>query len=181
MEPDEADILEGCRAGDRAAWTALVDRYGARILKALQARLRGTDPGALDECFQGFWVRLMSGDRLKGVDPGRPLGPYLVAAALNFSRSHLAREARRRGTPLQDLPDPGRDPAEAAGLADTQDRVKRVLQELSPRDRLLLTLVDVDGLPHERVARALGVTTHSVATLLGRARERLKSRWEGKS
>lgn len=165
-------LLAGCRRGDRKAWELLLERYGPTVLATLRSRA----PREAEDLFQGFWVHLIEnrGERLKGADPDRPLGPYLVTIALNLCRREMG---RRRGVPLEEglaPADPSPGPAESSALAEERAGLREALSGLSPRDRLLLTLIEVDGLPHARVAETLGVATDSVSALLGRARKRLK-------
>ncbi len=155
----------------------LLDRYGPMVLAALRARA----PREAEDLFQRFWVHLLE-KGLAGADPTRPLGPYLVTIALNLCRKEMG---RRRGVPLEEagmLPDPGPGPADEAVLAEDRSGLREALSTLSPRDRLILTLVEMHGLPQARVAEALGVAPDSVSTLVGRARKRLRERLDsGKS
>ena len=50
------------------------------------------------------------------------------------------------------------------------------MQALSPRDRLVLEMAAVEGLPEGKMAEALGVAPASVHSLLARARRRLASK-----
>lgn len=172
--PSDAEILQRCRSGDRSAWAALVRSQGPAVLSALNAALRGRSRQEIEDLFQEFWVRLMENGatRLSGVDPGRPLGPWMVTVALNLARRRLA-------APLApSLESGGEAPAPEPEPAGDLDGVLQQMEELPPRDRLVLELAGVQGLPPERVARALGVAPQSVHVLLSRARERLRQRLE---
>jgi RNA polymerase sigma factor (sigma-70 family) len=48
------------------------------------------------------------------------------------------------------------------------------LRALAPRDQLLLRLIYQDGLSYADTARLLGVSPHSIAPLLQRARARFR-------
>ena len=120
-------------------------------------------------------MRLMEngGARLDGTDPARPLKPWLVTVALNLARRRLAGP---KPVPLD------RDP-EAPGPVPEGDLAAALegMESLSPRDRLVLDLAGIRGLPPERVAAALGVSPDSVRGLLSRARARLREKVSGKS
>ena len=89
----------------------------------------------------------------------------------------MSRRSWREGAPSPGLPAPSSDPARPLIQAEEAARVERALSELAPRDRLILRLAEVEGLPHARIAQALGVEAPSVSALLGRARGRLRERF----
>lgn len=153
-----------------------MDLHGPAVLAALRVRA-GRDRA--EDLFQAFWAKLMEPGRLDGKDPAGSLRSYLVAAALNLCRDHWAAEALRR-TPgpneAPEPPDPGPAPDGPLEEQEIRDAVRGALEALSPRDRLILTLGEVEGLPHTRIAEALGVAPASVSTLLDRARKRLAVR-----
>lgn len=172
----DAELLSACRAGDREAWAALIARHGPAVLRVV--RRMGGD----EDLAQELWTRLMedSARRLEGVDPERPFRPWLVAAALNLCRRRLSEE-KRRGLSLEEawaLPSPGGGPEATLQKEERRKAVAEALEGLSGRDRLLLTLVEVQGIPHAEAARILGVAASSVGTLLARAKGRLKERLE---
>ena len=149
------------------------------MLASIREYLRGTASQETNDLFQEVWIRLMEdrGRRLAGVDPSRPLTPWLVVVSVNHCRARLGRS--RSGLPLAAasvLPSSEPTPVEAAVLAESCREAKEGLSELSPRDRLILKLSEVEGVPQEKIARILGVEPRSVSTLLGRARERLRRR-----
>jgi RNA polymerase sigma factor (sigma-70 family) len=178
MSASDAEILAGCRAGDPRAWAALVDRHGPLLLRALQVRFRS--PQDAEEAFQDLWVHLMQdgGRRLRTIDAGRPLGPYLLAVSLHLSRRRS--RSAKKAQPLADAGpvDPRPAPPDALVARELRTEIGEALERLSPRDRLILRLGEVEGLPHALIGKAVGVASASVSALLGRARERLRTRLE---
>ena len=170
----DPELLAGCLAGQTGDWAVLVERHGPALFRALRVRFRR--PQEAEECLQEVWVHLLEdgGRRLRGIDPDRPLGPYLTSVALNLARRR--RTEAHRPPPERSLPAPFPDPAEAMAQGERGDALNAALATLSPRDRLILLLAEVDGLPHARIAEAIGVAPQSVSALLGRALGRLGSR-----
>jgi RNA polymerase sigma factor (sigma-70 family) len=52
--------------------------------------------------------------------------------------------------------------------------LREILTRLSPREREVLTLVKVEGLPERQVARQLGITTEELQSLLEKTISRLR-------
>jgi len=81
---------------------------------------------------------------------------------------------RRRDSPLED-PDRIRD---AQGLDPTlRHDVTRVLSDLSPDQRAILVLRDLEGLSEAEAAEVLDVARGTIKSRLNRAREAFRKRW----
>jgi RNA polymerase sigma-70 factor (ECF subfamily) len=93
--------------------------------------------------------------------------PYLFRIAINLLRD------RWRGRQEAQLPDDF-DETRASDI-DTQLEVQRVMRALKPRERELLWLAYVEGMTHQEIAIATGLTALSVRPLLFRARRKAAS------
>jgi len=90
----------------------------------------------------------------------------------------LANHRRKvRALPVAIVPDEP-DDVDPATLALDDDRVRRVLERLSARDRRVLLLVAWDGLDGAALAEVLGVSRGGADAALSRARARLRAAWE---
>jgi RNA polymerase sigma-70 factor (ECF subfamily) len=101
--------------------------------------------------------------------------PYLFRIATNLLRD--------RWRTRQDAQWPeGFDQSHSHDV-DTQLDIRRVMQALKPRERELLWLAYVEGMSHQEIATATGLTALSIRPLLFRARRRAASllRPEGKT
>ncbi len=85
-----ADLVWAARAGDAAAWDALVDRFGSRVRAVARAyRLGKADA---DDVFQVTWLRLVANlDSIR--DPER-VGAWLVTTASHECLRLLRRAGR---------------------------------------------------------------------------------------
>ena len=171
--PSDAEILAGCRAGDRRAWAALVDRHGPSVLAALGSALHGRSRQEIEDLSQETWARILEdgGRRLERVDPDLPFGPWIVTVALNLARRRL----RSVTLPSARIA-PAESPLEILERRDELEAALEGMRALSPRDRLVLEMAAVEGLPEGKMAEALGVAPASVHSLLARARRRLASK-----
>src|SRR3954469_15458599 len=95
--PEVEQLVESARAGDAAAWDALVDRY-LPLVTAVIRRLRLSASDA-DDVNQTVWLRLV--ENLDGLREPQALPGWLATTA----RNEGLRLIKRRG---RDLPvDPG--------------------------------------------------------------------------
>jgi RNA polymerase sigma-70 factor (ECF subfamily) len=66
------------------------------------------------------------------------------------------------------------DPETAAGTADDRHRLVEALAGLPDQMRMVVVLRDVYDMPHEEIARELGITQTAAKVRLHRARRRLR-------
>ncbi len=67
-------------------------------------------------------------------------------------------------------------PEARAAHRELGEALAAALSELSPRDRAVLLLRDVEGLPYEEMARVLDVPLGTLKAMLHRARDRARAR-----
>lgn len=96
---------------------------------------------------------------------------YLFRIATNLMRDRMRRSHRWRFGAMPETT--GRTP-ETRYL----DRIDahRALSEMKPKQRALLWLAYVEGLPHKDIAEMLGIASTSVRVMLARARKKLMTR-----
>jgi RNA polymerase sigma-70 factor (ECF subfamily) len=103
-----------------------------------------------------------------------------VKAYLLMIARHLYTDGRRRDWRAAELdaamPDPAPDPEAAASGREELAGVLRALQELSEPDRAALLLSAREGLSHEEIAAALGLSVTAVKVKIHRARLKLSER-----
>lgn len=158
LEP--ADLVARIRAGDRAAWTALTDRY-TPLLWSIARSMRLTTPDAAD-AVQTTWLRLV--ERLDSVREPERIGSWLATCIRRECLAVLRRGARTvvRET-WDDLPDSA-EPPDQALLRDERDTALwRAFQTLHPRCQRLLRVLMTDPAPsYVDVSAALGMPVGSI-------------------
>lgn len=182
MEPapdrDELGLIAAARAGDRAAFTALVERCD-RALRLFVAA-RAWDRDQLDEVVQATWVAAW-----QGLDGWRGEGAF-AAWLCGIARNHLRRSAderRRRGVPaeqvLAGLAAVAADDADGDADAARLLRLDGCLARLEPRLRSMLLAHDRDGEPLADLARRFRIDRGRIASALWRARALLRGCVDG--
>lgn len=172
---EDADLVLQARDGDARAFEALVRRHYRAAFAVARARLDG--PMDAEDVVQDAFVRAL--ERLDHCDPGRFAG-WLLAIVRN--RAHNARiyEARRRGVDPQDAQLPSSAEDEAEGLRRVERRELREALEsamtaLSPVQREVLLLHDLEGMKHAEIADTVGVSVGMSRYHLMQARRRMRA------
>jgi len=177
-ELDAADIelVDRCRAGDTAAFGALVSRHEQVVLR-VAARIVGEDDSAdvAQDTFLRAFHRL---DRFRAESTFRA---WLLQIARNSALDALAARRRRPATD-EDMDawddDDGiagvsRTPAQALDEGERRDRLRTKLSMLTEQHRAVLVLRELEGLSYDEIADVTGTPLGSVKGRLYRARNEL--------
>lgn len=119
-----------------------------------------------DDVLQETYLRFLS--RHPAGLPSHQSRPYLFRIATNLLRDRwrACREAQWPEGFDHSLSN------DHANHMDTQLDMRRVMQALKPRERQLLWLAYVEGMSHQEIASATGLTALSIRPLLFRARSK---------
>ncbi|HXL10152.1 MAG TPA: RNA polymerase sigma factor [Gemmatimonadales bacterium] len=170
-EQDEAALVARVRAGDRAAFGVLAERYAGVARRVARAVLG--DPDDADDAAQDGLLSALV--KLDQYDPRRPFGPWLLRIVANAATDRRRRRKVRRVEQL--------DPALVAGGARPDAtterralsaRLRAALAELSHRRRMAVVLFDVEGYSHAEIAGILGIPEGTVRSEVFHARRRLR-------
>jgi RNA polymerase sigma-70 factor, ECF subfamily len=169
--PADGVLLARVRAGEEAAFRALVARHCPRLI-AVARRMLGGEAEAEDVA-QETLVRLWRNRESLDV-PADGLGGWLYRVTSNLCLDRLRARRPSSEDGLDTLtvpPEQGRD-LEQRQLAA---RVDQSLQQLPERQRLALVLCHYEGLDMASAGDILGVSVEAVESLLARARRTLKA------
>ena len=169
---EEAALIERVRARDADAFDTLVRRYLRRAY-AVAYRILNHREDAEDLVQDVFVVVLEKIDRF---ERGRPFGPWffriLVNRALNVRRARRVRSA----TVLTEHVEDGRGgPHVEAERADVREHFQRAVMAMPERRRMIVQLIDVDGLETAEVAAMFGIAAGTVRWHLHEARVALRA------
>ncbi len=169
----ESDWVRRARAGDDAAFSALVETYQAPIYN-LCYRMLG-DPGEAEDAAQESFLRAYA--QIGSYDPSRSFKTWLFSIANHHCIDRLR---RRRLTWLSidadDLPphpalqEPSPGPEELAARHETQAAMQALLKRLAPEDRSVIVMRYWYDLSYEEIAQATRTTVSAVKSRLHRAR-----------
>jgi len=198
---DESTLVAALRAGDEAAFAALLDAYGGPMRRLALSFVRNA--AVADEVVQEAWLGVLRGiERFEGRSS---LRTWLFTILANTARTRAQREAR--SVPFSSLddeaaggdsptvdpsrflnprfpggwttfPEPWDVPEERLLARETRARIEAAIAELPPAQRAVISLRDVEGWPAEEVCNVLGVSESNQRVLLHRARAKVRAALE---
>src|SRR5256712_8649188 len=121
---DEAELATRARAGDRAAFGRLVERFAPQARRVARAVLQ--DPHDADDAAQDAFLAALV--KLDQYDPRRPFGPWLMRIVANAATHRRRRRAVRQTEPLA--------PELAGGASPPGHRARRPVRGGRPRGPL---------------------------------------------
>jgi RNA polymerase sigma-70 factor (ECF subfamily) len=172
--PDERQLIQRLRRGERSALEQLVADHHPRIAR-LVSRLSGWTHET-DDLVQDVFVKALSGaGRFRG---DSRLSTWLTSIAVNVCRGHhrtrLLRAAFWKRWISQRVQPPHED---AAQPIEQRERVRRVTQAvrcLKSLYREVVVLHYLEGMSSDDIGRVLGVSRNTVEVRLHRARQVLR-------
>jgi RNA polymerase sigma-70 factor, ECF subfamily len=181
-ENDDLALIRAYLDGDAAAFDKLFGRYNQRI-RSVCTRYVGDGPVADDLVQDTFYNVLRTLDR---IDSGFNFSAWIHRIAVNLCHDELRRRTRTQqhvaagGDEVEEavlrLVDRDRQghPEAALEIAHLRQLVWDVAKRLPERQRMVLTLRELQGLSYASIARVMGISESAVETLLHRARKRFK-------
>ena len=162
-------------ARDELAFEAIVKRHGPMVVGVCRSVLR--DEADIDDAFQAtFLVLVKKAGSLRDADQ---LSPWLhgVARKVALQARAVASKRRVRETLGVEIEPAAPDPS--LGNAEHREMLASIhaeIDRLSPPERSVLLLCDLQGLSHQEAADQLGWPLGTVKARITRGRDRLRSR-----
>lgn len=177
MPTDLAALVTAAKAGDSGAFDALVEATYAETY-TLALRLTANEEDARD-VVQEAYLRAFKG--LKKFRGEAAFTTWMYRITANCAATLLARRNKHRHDDIDDqigLADerPDADPEQLADARLLRDDVDAALQHLPAGLRAVVMLRDVYDLPHDEIARELGISETAAKVRLHRARRQLRER-----
>lgn len=168
----DSQIVARVQRGDVAAFDALVRKYLPRALGMARRILLDTHDA--EDLVHDAFLRAL--DRIHTFDTRRPFAPWffrlLVNAGLNARKSRALRAAEWLPT---EIASSAEQPDEAVERQEIRERFSIALSRLPPRQRAVVTMFELDGLPTVEIATALGIAPETVRWHLSQARQTLRA------
>ncbi len=174
---DEQQAVELLRADEIRGLENLVARYQIRAVRA--AFLITRDAGLAEDVVQDAFVHAFRA--MRGFDASRPFEPWFMKSVINASIKAVQKSAR-----YVEYPDEETESVIARFLAiapsvesevesrDLEEQVWTALEELSPRQRAVITQRYFLGMTESEMADQSGRSKGTVKWLLSAARDRLR-------
>jgi len=166
----DSDLMARFATGDQAAARALTERLLPGVLALARRMLR--DNAEAEDVAQEAMMRLWKIAPTWEQDRARP-STWLYRVASNLCTDRLR---RRRGTGLDEIPEPEDDAASAQTLLEENDRaaaLNAAMTGLPERQRTALHLRHFEELSQGDVAEIMGTSVEAVESLLARGKRGL--------
>ena len=172
-----ASLVRQTLSGDSAAFEGVILRYERRVVR-LATKLLGVTEDAQDAAQEVF---LRAYKYLHRLDLQKPIDPWLMRMTVNVCRN-IGRNRQRRQNTFCHCENP---PAPAAretrcdpyrDVVEDQERqmLWKALNSLPEKERIAVTLRDIEGLSTSEVAAILETSESTVRSQISRARVRMK-------
>ncbi len=174
--PDDILLTRYCRQRDLTAFSTLIDRHQADLLRTANALL-GDSHAAQDAVQEGFLRLSRDAQQLLAKwRPGASLGAWLCTVVRNFCIDHLR---RRQAAPMTTLQDYHKETEETPATVVAENEANNVLwktvDSLPAMERAAIILRYRDGLSYQDIAERLDKTATHVGVLLHQALGRLRT------
>jgi RNA polymerase sigma-70 factor, ECF subfamily len=179
MEPTDAELIAAVLKGDTASFEPLIVKYSPRVFAA--ARRYARRESEIEDIVQEVWLK--SFQKLSSFRGDAPFEHWLMRLTVRTCYDFLRGHQRNRETAFSELTEPEEDwldrvvtrPDEASESADAaRQLVQRVLEQLSPSARLIITLLEIEDRSVKEIAELNGWKVPLVKVRAFRARAEMK-------
>lgn len=175
----DAGYVESLCEGDRQTQEHFVGYFSALLQVKLRARLQSRS--AIEDVCQETFARVFAVLRKDGGlrDPER-LGAFVNSVCNNVLLETYRSSSRVESLDAEGRPEPpatGPDALTIVAARQIKEKVRRILLEMSPRDRTLLKAVFLDQRDRDEVCREFGVDREYLRVLLHRAKNEFKAEY----
>jgi len=178
---DDVELLERIRGGATDDFAELVRRHQARVFAILHRYER--DAQKVEDLAQETFIKVW---RALGQFDGRaPFEHWLSRIAARVALDHLRKEKRRQHEiGLSELGDDALDwlrsddEKNELNARSAAELLEMAMRELSPADRVVITMRELEGRSVREIAAAIGVSGVAVRVRAMRARSKLRQALE---
>lgn len=169
-EKSDHELVDMVKRGDLSAFDSLMLRHQEAVTRFL-ARFAETVE-EVEDLTQTVFIKAYMG--LSGYRSTHPFGHWLRTIAYHAGCDHWQRLRRHRHLPLFGDPESPAAVDGGGGSEAGDGRVLRAMRRLKPKERETLSLLYLEGLSLEEVARTMGWNKSATKMRAYRARQKLR-------
>ena len=182
-EESDETLVARARQGDADAFSALVTRYHPRLY-GLVYHMTSNNEDANDLTQEIF---LKAYRAIGGFQGNSSFYTWLHTIGKNMTINFLKKRGKRWQMSLDDVDSniqndkefleltATSDPVREANLSELQKRLNEAMQKLSLEHRMVVTMFDIQGMPHAEISKVLGVSEGTVRSRLFYAHRQLQN------
>ena len=181
-DPDD-DLVLKAQQGDTRAFDALIMKYGDKLY-GLIYNMTSNREDTHDLLQDVFAKAYRSIAKFRGKSS---FYTWIYQIAVNMTLNFLKKRKRRTGFSLNEMDssiqqDPAlvdttheSNPEMQSNLHELQKKLNEAMQHLSESHRTVVTLFDIQGLPHSEIAKILNISVGTVRSRLHYAHQQLQT------
>jgi RNA polymerase sigma-70 factor (ECF subfamily) len=182
-EPRDEELVARTQAGDAEAFDDLVVRYSPRLYGLVYNMTSNHED--TNDLLQDIFSKAFRS--IQGFRGKSSFYTWMHTIAVNMTINFLKKRKRRYSLSLDDVDsgvqnDPifleattGTDPRREMNLTELQRRLNEAMQKLSNDHRAVVTMFDIQGIPHAEIAKVLKVSEGTVRSRLFYAHRQLQN------
>lgn len=182
-EPTDVQLVARTQEGDPTAFDGLIRKYQPRLYGLVYNMTSNhEDTGDL---LQDIFAKAYRS--IKGFRGQSSFYTWLHTIAVNMTINFLKKRGRRFSLSLDDVDSniqndkefleltATSDPVREANLGELQRRLNEAMMKLSNEHRMVVTMFDIQGMPHAEIAKILGISEGTVRSRLFYAHRQLQN------
>ena len=179
MERTEAELIAAVLKGDAASFEPLIEKYSPRVFAT--ARRYARRESEVEDIVQEVWLKAFQ--KLNSFRGDAPFEHWLMRLAVRTCYDFLRSHQRNREATFSELSEPEEDwlehfvsrPESASENAEAaRQLVERLLEQLSPPARLVITLLEIEDRSVKEIAELTGWSVPLVKVRAFRARAEMR-------
>jgi RNA polymerase sigma-70 factor (ECF subfamily) len=186
MEPPETsdeDLVARTQAGDVRAFDELVVRFSPRLYGLVYNMTSNHED--TNDLLQDIFAKAFRS--INGFQGKSSFYTWMHSIAVNMTINFLKKRNRRATMSLDDVDngianDPDfieatsdHDPRHQANLGELQKKLNEAMMKLSTEHRAVVTMFDIQGIPHTEIAKILRISEGTVRSRLFYAHRQLQN------
>ena len=175
---DTQDNIQAAAAGDHRAFAAIVEQYRQMVWRVALRMLGDPDEAedAVQETFIRAWKAIPGFDRR--YSPATWLGTIAARLCCDILRKRSAHRRFEADAARANAQERAADPESGSIARELEARLLRVTRTLSPMQRTVFILNEIEQLPFEEVRRATGWSAVQIKSNLYLARQKVRKALE---
>ncbi len=177
------ELIARTQAGDASAFDELIVKYSPRLYGLVYHMTSNHED--TNDLLQDVWAKAYRS--IKGFRGQSSFYTWIHSISVNMTINFLKKRGRRHQMSLDDV-DSGiqndkefieltatSTPVREANLGELQKRLNEAMQKLSADHRAVVTMFDIQGMPHAEIAKVLGISEGTVRSRLFYAHRQLQN------
>jgi len=183
---EDADLIARTQAGDTVAFDTLVVKYSPRLYGLVYNMTSNHED--TNDLLQDIFAKAYRS--INGFRGKSSFYTWMHSIAVNMTINFLKKRGRRFQMSLDDIDSniqndkefieltASASPVRETDLAELQQRLNEAMMKLSYEHRAVVTMFDIQGMPHAEIAKIMGVSEGTVRSRLFYAHRLLQNSLE---